>query len=222
MGAILISPTEPAELRELGITSAIPEEYGADFLWGCPAGLVGVQRKTVTDLLASLQDGRLAREMGQLGAVDVPVLLVEGRPRWTVEGMMLAVAFRREAWAGLLLSVQFAHGIAVVATDDLRDTAFWLGAAVEWFGKSEHRSLRTRPKPTDSWGDYTREAFETQLLQSFPGVGAELAGRIVKQFGGVPLRWTVGERELRKVKGIGPERARAMLEALSSIRKAEG
>jgi DNA excision repair protein ERCC-4 len=211
---ILVSPAEPPELRAVGVMSPLAEEYGADFLWGCGAGLVAVQRKTVPDLLASLQDGRLAKEIAQLAAADVAVLLVEGRPRWTAEGRMIDRTFRREAWLALLMSLQFAHGLRLVQTEDQRETALWLRTAAEWFGKPEHRSLRTRPKPLDSWGEYTQSAFELHLLQSFPGVGPELAERIVRHFGGVPLRWTVGEAELRQVRGIGPERARAMVRAL--------
>ena len=208
---MLVSPTEPEELKALGIVSSLPEEYGADFLWGTPHGIVGVQRKAVPDLLASLSDGRLAVDLARLDSCDAAVLVMEGRTRWTADNRLIDRAYRREAWEALLLSVQFSAGVPVVRTDSLSDTVFWLRCAVEWFSKETHRSLRTRPKTTDSWGVYN---FSTHMLQSFPGIGPELAERIVRHFGGVPLRWTVTERELMSVKGIGQERARAMIRAL--------
>jgi ERCC4-type nuclease len=44
------------------------------------------------DLIASVQDGRLAEEvqrMAACGKLDVQVVLVEGRPNWTVDRVHL-------------------------------------------------------------------------------------------------------------------------------------
>lgn len=210
---ILASPTEPAQLRLLCITSWVPEEYGADYVFSASTGLVAVQRKTTADLLASLNDGRLARELPLLASspeVSHPILLVEGRPVWTDEGLLLSggrTGFRREAWYGLCLSIQRVHKVAMVLTDDIHDTEAWLRHTPTWFLRVEHRGLTTRPKPTDNYGNWSRRDFAIHLLQSFPGIGPAVAGAIYDHFGRVPMRLDVDEKALREVEGVGSGRA---------------
>src|SRR5215472_4646480 len=64
---LLFSPTEHAlmALEPLNVSS-IPETHGCDVLTTSPAGFVGYQRKTLPDLSASIIDGRLAKEFGQI------------------------------------------------------------------------------------------------------------------------------------------------------------
>jgi ERCC4-type nuclease len=216
---LIVAPTEPPELRAIGITSSLPESYGADVLFSCPTGLVAVQRKTVLDLINSLTDGRLSSEFAKLSDADIPLVLIEGRPSWTADGLLMSRPFRKQAWWGLLLSIVAGQGFPIVQTDSLNETAEWLTVASTWFGKTEHRSLRTRPKPLDAWGEYS--SMGSQLLQSFPGIGPDRADAIMAHFGGVPLRWTVEEKELRRVKGLGKETARRLIEALRSVSPAE-
>ena len=212
---ILVAPTEPPELRALGMTALLPEEYGADYLFPANDGLVAVQRKTMADLLASLQDGRLARELPLLHGVEYPLLLVEGRPVWTDAGLLLShnAQFRREGWYGLCLSVQFAHNIAVVTTDDIADTIAWFKHAPSWFERPDHRGLLIRPRPTDNFGNMAPKDFAVHLLQSFPGIGPKIAEAIYNHFGRIPLRFDVDEKALRRVPGLD-KRAVEMLRLL--------
>lgn len=209
---LLVSPAEPPELRAIGTSSIITEEFGADFLWSARDGLVAVQRKTIADLLASLDDGRLAREIPLLHSQEVAhaLLLVEGRPTWTDQGLLMnggRARFGRHGWFGLMLSLQMEHGIALLSTDDMRDTIAWLRYAPGWFDKPEHRGLIARPRPTDQWGDMAPRDFGIHLLQSFPGIGAGVAAAIYDHFGRVPMSLDVDERTLRQVGGVGEKRA---------------
>jgi len=56
------------------------------------------------------------------------------------------------------------------------------------------------------------------VLQGFPGMGPELAGRVVDKFEGVPLTWTVSEDELQTVEGLGKKKSIAMYEALEAVK----
>ena len=81
---MLASPTEPKQLRDLGTTSSIPENHGADFLIVAQKRRIGVQRKQFPgDLLASLNDGRLYNQIPHLSELDHALLIVEGHGRWT-------------------------------------------------------------------------------------------------------------------------------------------
>jgi len=216
--AWLVAPTEPPDLKALGIVCSTPEEYGADFLTAAADGLIGVQRKTFSDLLNSLYDGRLQDELTLLGHPEIvyPFLLVEGRPTFTSDGFLLSDRrrFTKAQWTGLVLSAIVDCHIPVLITDDLQDTAATLLQSEKWFAKSEHRSLHNRPKTTDDWGEYTHRHFCLQLLQSFPGVGVDRAEALYHYFDGkLPLQWTVTAKELEKVPGIGKTTARKLIEA---------
>ena len=66
---MLISPTEPPELKALGKLSLLTEKHGADVLIMPHAsweGMLGVQRKELKDLLASMSDGRFGEQMMKL------------------------------------------------------------------------------------------------------------------------------------------------------------
>ena len=80
MKKILCSPTEPRSLvAELGKTSGKPEQYGVDFMWMSHGFWYGVQRKQYpNDLEASLNDGRLQKELGQITQLEQAFFVLEG------------------------------------------------------------------------------------------------------------------------------------------------
>jgi len=211
---MLVSPTEPALLKDIGRVSSTPEQYGVDFLWASRVGLVGVQRKEINDLVASLRDGRLAKEMGQWGKLDIAVLIVEGKMLWSTEGYLLSTRqFTKAQLLGVLFSVQMT-GAWSLQTETLGDTSLVVKSLETWLSKDRHGSLRTRPKAQGSWGTADNREWGIHLLQSFSGIGAEVAGRIYDSFGGVPLAWTVDEVDLMTVPGVGPVRATRMIDSL--------
>ena len=215
-GLLIISPTEPLALRVLGITDLLPEEYGADYLFSARSGLVVVQRKSFTDLIASLRDGRLARELPAMRQADHPILLVEGRPLWTDQGMLISVdrPYHRTEWYGFCLSVQHEYNISMVLTDDINDTAAWMRHAPTWFDKPEHLSLLARPKPVDNLGNMAARDFGINLLQSFPGFGPKVASNVYDHFGRVPIRSDTTAKELQQISGVGKVRAQSFISLL--------
>src|SRR3990167_6796497 len=96
---------------------------GADVLIATRLGLVGVQRKEVRDLVASVKGERLAKELGQMQHLDLAVLVVEGEPRWTADGQLLDdhVRWTRRQHHGTLLSIQ-AAGVWLATTRDQQGT----------------------------------------------------------------------------------------------------
>lgn len=213
---MLVSPAEPATLRALGQSSAVPERYGADFLFASPVfGAVGIQRKELNDFVASNYDDRLDRELAQMKSLGLGVLLIEGRPRWTDEGLLMGT---RTKWTvamhrGRLWSVQNA-GVWVDSVESMTETIEWLGLFQKWAMKQRHGS-RSRKGPKDAFGTSRNADWSVHLLQGFEGIGAETARAMVDAFGGPPLQWSVSEKELLAVKGIGKGRAKKLMEALN-------
>jgi len=208
---LLISPTEPNELKALGKLSLLTEAHGADVLivphssWG---GMLGVQRKEVKDLIASLGDGRFGEQMLKLKDCKQGLLLIEGRVRWSEEGELLNVErgqkISRGSWWAMMWSVRLA-GHWVDHTDNVRSTCEYLKALETWAQKEHHRSLHTRPNPTGKWGVATNRDWQRHLVMSLPGIGPELAERILDEVG-QPLGLRVGVEELLQVRGLGRKR----------------
>lgn len=220
MADILVSPAERApKLLALGTVSAVPERFGVDFWWiGHGAKKWGVQRKELRDFVASAEDGRLARERGQMGQMDHVVLMLEGRVRVGGNGAIdLGNSYGRpwteSALWGHLLGLQFS-GVQVVCSDDITHTARLIRIMHHWSQKEKHYAMQGRESIASPWGTPTNREFAIYVLSSLPGVGVELAGRIWDHFGRIPFGWLVGVEELCQVPGIGKKKAEKMIAAL--------
>jgi ERCC4-type nuclease len=220
---LLVAPTEPEELRAIGVTSLIPERFGVDVMFGSTLGLIGIQRKTVTDFLASLHDGRLQKELFQMQRLCVRVFILEGLLKWTEDRLGLLVGVNQIRWSraqhlSVLWSIQ-SRGIWVTQTDSLRDTVDTIWELRRWAGKTKHDSLLHRPGPASSpgvWGKPDCRDYAIWVLQGFDGIGPELAGRIFDHCDGLPLRWTLDAKEMQEIRGIGAGKAGALMEMLDS------
>lgn len=211
---MLVSPQEHDPLlRALGQSHQLCERLGVDFLFYGKTGLIGVQRKRVDDLVASIRgDDRLARELGQMESLSQAVVCIEGAWRWKPNGESLRVrGFTRAQYHGVILALQ-AAGVWVMTTADTAETAAVLAQAETWFAHAEHDSLRRRKKPGGSREGDWRDA---HLLSSFEGVSLKRAKAIREHFGRVPLRWDCTETELTAVPGIGRVTARRLLASLN-------
>lgn len=221
----IVAPTEPAQLKALGRVSLTPERFGADVLFASRLGTVGVQRKAMPgDFLASVTDGRLSKEVSQLQTLDLRVLVLEGRPTWTVDGELVnpwGQTWTRSQHRRFLWSMRLS-GVWVEWSDDVRDTCAVIEDLRAWTAKAKHGSLMRRPGVKGAWGKPTSREWQTHLLESFDGVGADLAGRIIDKFGGAPLAWTVGVDDLMRVHGVGKVKARRMVGALEKTDKVDG
>ena len=218
---MLVSPAEPRDFYQLGRVSSVTEEYGFDFLWVGPDGrLHGCQRKTIQDLIASVQDGRLAKEVAQMKSVTgYRFLIVEGRVEWAGGVLMgrYGKPWTRAAWIGLMASLQTA-GIIVLESPSAHDTKEILRDTEKWTCKEDHVSLLTRNSPpANTWGTRSNVDFQRWLLQGLPGVGVATADAIIARFGCVPWEWTVTMDELMLVEGVGEMKARKMMEAFGGV-----
>lgn len=220
---MLVSSTEPFNFKHLGKSSTTPERYGCDFLIVARGQRTGVQRKKFpSDLLASLADGRLYGQLNQMRVLDRAFIVLEGYGKWTMDGELIDFqAFTKRQLYSLIASLAFEFGVEVLIVRDMKETIEFLESLESWCQKEKHSSLRTRPGPSkDSWGQIGIREIGIHLLQSFPGVGPELAGRIYDHFEGVPLEWSFsGPDSLMMIPGIGRAKAENIYGALKKIKE---
>ena len=208
----LVSPAErPAPVRALGKVHSLPEKYGADVLIvghnGEDVIRVGIQRKTVADFLASIEDNRLAKEVQQMRRLDVKVLLIEGRFRFSADGQLPSSWGRQ--WTqkqiyGVLWSLMM-EGIWVAEVDNATQFARYVELLRGYVRKPRHRfGDRRNAAPAALWGSSKgAKDFGTWVLQGMPNIGPELADRIWDHFGGLPWGWTCSREEMMEIEGIG-------------------
>jgi DNA excision repair protein ERCC-4 len=170
---------------------------------------VVVERKTVADLVASLEDGRLfqqARALTQTAAS--PLLVVEG------EDALDAAVLTARSLRGVLLTLVTGFRLPVLRTGSVEETAVFVAhiaeqearRAARWTGATGERP-RAVPRPD-------RTALD--VLGAIPGVADTRARRLLEQFGSVGAVLGAGPRELDEVPGVGPRTAAAVRRAAAS------
>ncbi len=152
---------------------------------------VGVERKSESDFVRSILDGRLmdqAREMAR--EFDRAVIIVEGNPRREIEP---------EAVDGALATLAVDFGISVLQSTGPEETAELLYRMAKRFDE------RRRPRPRKR---RSAEDLRVEMLSCIPGVGPELARRLLDEFGSIGEVVNASPSELKRVKGIGERKAR--------------
>jgi len=211
---ILISPSEPAALREaLGaVTSPLCEDKGTDILAPTGKGLLGIQRKEIPcDFLASLEDGRLARELPLIvRGVDFPILLLEGEFFYDTDDRLRIsgrpTRYNRLGIKRLLRSVFHSHGVYVEFSADLSETTTVVKELIDYFGHT-HTSLLARPKLQGLWGKPTPNEQIRYFYQGIPGVGVVLAQTLAGVFPSPVGLLTASLNDLKTISAIGTRRA---------------
>lgn len=218
MPEFLIAPTERPPISDLGRTSSLPETLGSDILWEGGKGLVGVQRKTVMDLVASVRDGRLGKELQQMQSLAARFLIVEGQMNFSSDGQLMT---QHTKWSiqqqrGVELTVQ-QYGIFILYTMNPLGTCSLVEYLYHWtFDPANYdphavTSLVSRSNPPkNGWGNVDDKAYAVHFLSGIPHVGPVLAARIYEHYKTLPVAWMTTKEELMKVPGLGRQTANAM------------
>ncbi len=163
-----------------------------------------IERKTARDFLVSIIDMRLFKQVANLkNHCPASLLLIEGNPFQT------DLSFDHRAIHGALLSIQAGWQMPVVFSDSPENSCAILAMiARQDAASSEVITLRGgyRPKRLKS-----RQLY---ILQGLPGVGPELAKRLLYYFGSVAAVLDASEKELVAVQGVGVVTARTIRQIL--------
>ena len=156
------------------------------------------ERKTVSDFITSLCDGRLfAQALRMQNTPYSPALIVEGAAQ-----MLSDCGVRREAIQGALVTLTLLMQIPVLRSRSPEETLklfrytadkqqTWINGAVQRHG------VRPRGKA----------ALQNYILQRLPRVGPQRAADLLKHFGTVEAVLTASVDELELVTGIGTKTA---------------
>lgn len=157
-----------------------------------------VERKTGTDFLQSIIDGRLFNQAeAMIDNFEKGFIIVEGE----VYGVRY---FHENAIRGAFISLFLDYGIPVIQTRNMDETASYIYQLAKKEQIGEKRNVRLR-------GEKRKMSLSMQqrfITESLPGVGPTLAKELLKHFGTVENIFKANERELREVKKIGRKKAK--------------
>ena len=239
-GSKELLPLMPPGLAKLGRLDA------ADFCWcGWGPGTlwrIGVERKTVSDLLGSMTSGRLAGEQlpKLLASYNVVYLLVEGMYRSGQAGLLKWRDDAKGKWEtgqhgngrGYLykavenfLNTLRMSGLQITNTYDMQHTAVWLRSTHDWWQKEweEHQSHSIQYQKRDVF-QITEPTVLRKVVDDTPGLGYKKGWAVARHFRSAKEFvntdvGTLAEIEYRgkggKMKKIGQATAQKALDALA-------
>lgn len=237
-----------ADIRALGIDAELEDKLDSDFQFTGNGEygpiLVGIERKTIADMLQSMRDRRLAgHQIGcMLETYDVSILLIEGY--WRRQRGTGLLEVRNGAWmaargnhhfnelVSFICSLRSIAGVHILRTGDEEESAAWIAAEYRWWQKewTEHRTGREIYAPVPdrkraSGGTrailFRREAsLLEKWLAQLPHVDAR-AYEFAREFASAYEMATADERVWQQIKGVGKKTAKDIVEAIHGGR-AEG
>jgi Fanconi anemia group M protein len=157
---------------------------------------VAVERKTSSDFLSSMIDGRLFRQIEELKSnFRSPLLIIEGNGLFNDERKIHPNAIR-----GALASISIDYGVPILVTENNMETAEMLFAIAKREQLERNKSVAVRGRKAK------RSANEMQeyLVSGLPKINRAKARALLKHFGTPERVFTATQEELVQVGGIGP------------------
>ena len=220
---LLIAPTErqlhalASASEEKWRISPLPERHGCDVVCLTPLGVVGFQRKTLPDLVASLTDGRLYYELNQIitsATVSYSFLVIEASFAQTIDGQYTEANISVSTLHSLIAKFHL-HGIGFLATTSPASTLKCCLSVSAYIASGKANVIHRPKNNTNEWGRVDNRSYAIFLLQSFQGIGPKVAAAIYDHFKTVPIVWNVTAADLARVPGVGRKRAEALIAALT-------
>lgn len=168
---------------------------------------VGVERKNTKDFLQSLTDGRLFEQAKRLkGSFERPLLLVVGE-----DDVFSLSGIHPNAIRGAILSLLVDCGVPIlwVKNDEEAADFLYLLARREQLDLKKSVQIRSNKK---AMGEKEEMVF---LVSGLPGIGTELAKKLLKKFGCAEMVFRAGEEALKEVEKIGPIKAKRIRKVLT-------
>ena len=190
-----VSSKVPKSLNEQGIAPEITclksGDYQINQQWL-------IERKTLTDLVQSIIDGRLFRQLGEIQKTGLrPVLLLEGSSAQLKHSKM-----SRESIQGALLTISLFMGIPVLRSLNPEETASLLITIARQ--QARYKDPGFAPsftfQPKRPKGKYQNQL---HILQTLPGIGTQKAKALLKKFGTIENIIVSSAERLAETEGIG-------------------
>jgi Fanconi anemia group M protein len=162
---------------------------------------VVVERKTLSDFLQSIIDGRLFEQLVNMKTnYEKPLLLIEG----DLSRIYSIRNIHKNSIIGALTSAALNYQVPIMFTGNARETVDFLYniAKREQLGKSKDIRLRIGRKKM------TLAEQQRFIVESLPFVGPKMAKALLKEFGSVREIANAYSKDLQKVENLGLKKAK--------------
>lgn len=154
---------------------------------------VVVERKTLSDLVASIKDGRYRVQKDKLCSnytKDCLIYLIEGSLDWSSDRPKMIDGMEKSSLISSILNTQFRDDLRVIHTNNIQDTHDWIVALVTRLHKDPSKYLKTTSNTvvcnkedmiTKNRINNKEDLFYYQLTQ-VPGISGKTAQAFVDNF----------------------------------------
>lgn len=167
---------------------------------------VAVERKTCSDFLSSIVDGRLFNQITELKEnFRSPLMIIEGNGLFESDRKIHPNAIR-----GAVASVVVDYGMPIIWTKNPLETSDMLLSIATREQLTKNRSVALRGKKKAKSMNHHQEF----LVSGLPKISTVTAKRLLKHFGSPEKIFSAPVEELQKVDGIGPKTAKRIRRVL--------
>jgi Fanconi anemia group M protein len=159
-----------SELIKLGFEIEFKELKVADYL----INHIAIERKTVSDFISSMINGRLTKQLEELQQYEDKLLLIEGFEERELYSDDSQKGVSSNAVRGFLLSILLKHKIPIIFAKNSEDTARFIDVLSR--KKEKESPLNVTKKSLDK-----RERLQF-ILEGFPGIGPKTAKKLLEKF----------------------------------------
>ena len=196
----------PSLLKGIGINLEIKTLPIGDYI---VAPETIVERKSISDLVSSVFDGRLFDQCNRMKEnFQFPIIIIEGDTNKIEELIENPFVFY-----GAISSVAIDFKIPIISTPNVSHTAKLLVSMCSRKDVTKGPFIKKIRKSNDL------QRQQLSVLSSLPGVGEKTAIRMLEKFG-TPLRvFSASSTELSKISGLGELRAKKIKKMLQAKSK---
>jgi Fanconi anemia group M protein len=160
-----------------------------------------LERKTMQDFEASIIDGRLFQQVVSLkNSFYNPIIAVIGKEKPT--------RLHEGSFWGAIFSLSLDFKVPVI----FFETEEELAKAIVILAKRENREKKLAPIQFQKPKDMTSSERQLFVTEALPNIGPNLARSLLKEMKTLKKIFNASEDELKKVEGIGEEKAKRIVE----------
>jgi Fanconi anemia group M protein len=166
-----------------------------------------IERKEANDFVSSIMNAHLFNQAECLASHDdQPFIILEGN----LDEIYSSI--NPESVAGAISALLIIYGISIVPSPGIDTSVRLIGRMIEHAtqGLGYEIPLRTNKPKYDG-------AAALYLVEGLPGVGPEMARKLINHFGSPANVFAADADELRKVNGVGPKTIACIHAALNTV-----
>jgi ERCC4-type nuclease len=205
---VIITTNEPREIKDL-FPDRIEQPMGFDFLLYSKRFPFPIERKAIPgDLLASVQDGRLQREliaMREFGSHYL--ILLHGKFKYKDDALIMPQKsmkpWSKKGIRNLMRSLQLMEGAIIDQAETDEELVCVVNEWQKYLDSDEHRSIRNRPTIKYEFNTPTRTEKVRYFYEGLPEIKYERAKTLQVLYPNPIDLYKASVKDIMEIKGFG-------------------